>query len=74
MINVDQDELKTEEIDEIISKRYINERGLFHFIFLTSSTDAFLNFEEKFYKINISKEDEKKMLFGLMEKKKRKRI
>ena len=69
MINVNQDELKSEDINEIISKRYINERGLFHFIFLTTNTDAFLNFEEKFYKSNISEEDEKKIMFGLMEKK-----
>ena len=69
MINVNQDELKSEEINEIISKRYINERGLFHFIFLTTNTDAFLNFEEMFYKTNISEEDEKKIMFGLMEKK-----
>ena len=69
MINVDQAELKSEDIDDIICKRYINERGIFHFIFLTTSTDAFLNFEEKFYKINISEDDEKKIMFGLMEKK-----
>ena len=74
MINVDQDELKSEEINDIISKRYINERGLFHFIFLTTSTDAFLTFEEKFYKINISEEDEKKIMFGLMEKKAEKEL
>ncbi len=74
MINVDQNELKSEEIDDIISKRYINERGLFHFIFLTTSTDAFLNFEEKFYKSNISAEDEKKIMFGLMEKKTEKEL
>ena len=74
MINVDQDELKSEEIDNIISKRYINERGQFHFIFLTTSTDAFLNFEEKFYKTNISAEDEKKIMYGLMEKKTEKEL
>ena len=74
MINVDQDELKSEEINDIISKRYINERGQYHFIFLTTSTDAFLTFEEKFYKVNISEEDEKKIMFGLMEKKAEKEL
>jgi DNA-dependent RNA polymerase auxiliary subunit epsilon len=68
MINVEQEELKSDDIADIIAKRYINERGKFHFIFLTTSTDAFLNFEEKFYKANISEEDEKKIMFGLMEK------
>ena len=74
MINVDQEELKSEEIKDIITKRYINERGQFHFIFLTTNTDAFLNFEEKFYKLNISKEDEMKIMYGLMEKKTEKEL
>jgi hypothetical protein len=74
MINVDQEELKSEEIDDIITKRYINERGKYHFIFLTTNTDAFLNFEEKFYKENISEEDQRKIMFGLMEKKAEKEL
>ena len=72
MINVDQEELKKEDINDIITNRYINERGQYHFIFLTTNTDAFLNFEEKFYKINISEEEEKKIFYGLMEKKREK--
>ena len=74
MINVDQEELKSEEINDIITKRYINERGKFHFIFLTTNTEAFLSFEEKFYKENISEEDQKKIMFGLMEKKSEKEL
>ena len=69
MINVDQEELKMEEINDIITNRYINERGQYHFIFLTTNTDAFLDFEEKFYKVNISEEEEKKIFFGIIEKK-----
>ena len=74
MINVDQEELKSEEINNIITKRYINERGKYHFIFLTTNTDAFLNFEEKFYKENISEDDQRKIMFGLMEKKAEKEL
>ena len=74
MINVDQEELKSEDINDIITNRYINERGQYHFIFLTSNTDAFLNFEEKFYKLNISKEDEKKIMFGLMKRESEKKL
>lgn len=74
MINVDQEELKSEEINDIITNRYINERGKYHFIFLTTNTDAFLNFEEKFYKDNISEEDQRKIMFGLMEKKTEKEL
>ena len=74
MINVDQEELKSEDIDNTISQRYINERGQYHFVFLTTSTDAFLNFEEKFYKINISEDEEKQIRFGLLEKKAEKEL
>ena len=74
MINVDQEELKSEDINDIITNRYINERGKYHFIFLTTNTDAFLNFEEKFYKDNISEEDQRKIMFGLMEKKAEKEL
>ena len=74
MINVDQEELKSEDINDIITNRYINERGKYHFIFLTTNTDAFLNFEEKFYKENISEEDQRKLMFGLMEKKAEKEL
>ena len=74
MTNVDQDELKSEEIDKIIANRYINERGVMHFLFLTSSTDAFLSFEEKFYKENISEQEKKKLFFGKEEKKTEKEL
>ena len=69
MIKFDQDELKSKEIDEIISKRYTNEKCLFHFIFLTSNTDDYFDFEQKYYKKNISEEEEKKIMYGLLEKK-----
>ena len=70
MINLNLEELKSEEINEILADKYIEERGKYHFIFLTSTTDTFTKFESNFYKDNISEADKKKMIYGLMEQKK----
>ena len=70
MINVDQDELKSEEFSKIITNRFLVERGNYHFIFLTSSTDTFPNFERDYYTDNLSELDKKKMMFGLIKQQK----
>ena len=70
MINVDQDELKSEDFSKIITNRFLVERGNYHFIFLTSSTDTFSDFESNFYTDNISELDKKKMMFGLIKQQK----
>ena len=70
MINVDQDELKSEEFSKIITNRFLVERGNYHFIFLTSSTDTFSDFELKYYTDNLSELDRKKMMFGLIKQQK----
>ena len=66
MINVNQEELKSEDFNKIITNRFIGERGNYHFIFLTSSTDTFSDFESKYYTDNMSELDRKKMMFGLI--------
>ena len=66
MINVNQEELKSEDFNKIITNRFIGERGNYHFIFLTSSTDTFSDFESKYYTDNVSELDRKKMMFGLI--------
>ena len=70
MINVDQDELKSEEFSKIITNRFLVERGNYHFIFLTSSTDTFSHFERDYYTDNLSELDKKKMMFGLIKQQK----
>ena len=66
MINVDQEELKSPDFSRVITDRFVPERGLYHFIFLTSSTDTFTEFEKKFYMDNTSEEDRMKMMCGLL--------
>ena len=70
MINVDQEELKSEEFNKIITNRFLNVRGNYHFIFLTSSTDTFSDFESKYYTENLSELDKKRMMFGLIKQRK----
>ena len=67
VINYEQEELKSEELNEMLADKYIGDRGKCHFIFLTASTDTFTEFESKFYKENLTEQDKLKMLYGLME-------
>ena len=67
MINYNQELLKSEELSEILADKYISNRGKYHFIFLTTTTDTFIKFESNFYKDSISEQDKMKMLYGLME-------
>ena len=68
-INISQEELKSLDFSSIITNRFLNQRGIYHFIFLSSETDTFNNFEKNYYKDNISEEDKFKMIFGFMEPK-----
>ena len=70
MINVDQNELKSEDFNKITSNRFANERGNYHFYFLTSSTENFSLFESKYYTEKLSELDRKKMMFGLIKQRK----
>lgn len=66
MINVDQEELKSQEFSQVITDRFVPERGIYHFIFLTSSTDTFSEFESNFYFDNTTEEDRVKKMCGLL--------
>lgn len=49
MIMLEQKELKKSDFHEQITKRFICDRGNYHFVFLTSKTDYFKDFEDNFY-------------------------
>ena len=70
MINESQEVLKSEDFSNIMTNRFITERGNYHFIFLTSTTDTFANFENNYYMDNVSEEDKRKMLFGIIKQQK----
>ena len=65
MINVDQEELKSPDFSQVITARFVPERGLYHFIFLTSTTDTFSEFEN-FYLDNTTEDDRMKRMCGLL--------
>ena len=67
LITVQQDELKSDDFPDIMTNRFISERGNYHFVFLTSETDTFTDFESQFYKESISEDVRKKMMFGIVE-------
>ena len=70
MIDVDQEELKSPNFSSVITDRFVPERGLYHFIFLTSNTDFYSEFENNFYRDNTSEEDKVKMMCGLLKQQK----
>ena len=70
MIQLDQEKLTSEDLNDILADQFIEERGKYHFIFITTTTDTFSKFESNFYKDNITELDKKKMIYGLMEHKK----
>ena len=66
-INISQEELKSLDFNNILTNRFLNQRGKYHFIFLSSETDTFNNFEKKYYKDNMTEEDKIKILYGFMQ-------
>ena len=67
---IDKEELKSDNIDKLLSSRLLSIRGKRHIILMTSKTYNFSGYEEKFYSIKISKLMKKKILFGVIEGKK----
>ena len=68
MIFVEQEELKSIDFAEKITKRFLKDKGTYHFIFMTSETNYFENSEESLYldtqssrKIETPRENLKKM-------------
>ena len=49
MIMVEQNELKSDDFVDKIKERFLNDKGHYHFIFMTSKTDYFNNFEDNYY-------------------------
>ena len=52
MIMIEQNELSSSNIDKILAERFNNEKGKYHFVFITSHTDYFKDYEDNFYDEN----------------------
>lgn len=54
MIMIEQEELQLSNIHEILLERFNKEKGKYHFVFITSNTDYFKDYEDNFYEFNES--------------------
>ena len=50
---------------EILSERFFHEKDKYHFVLITSESDYFNEYEEKFYKEKITEKEKRKMMYGL---------
>ena len=67
MMSIENEELKSDNIDKLLSSRLLSLRGKNHIVLMTSKTDYFFDFEKKFYSDETSALMKKKMLFGVIE-------
>jgi len=67
MMSIEKEELKSDNIDKLLSSRLLSLRGKNHIVLMTSKTDYFFEFEKKFYSDETSALMKKKMLFGVIE-------
>ena len=67
VVDIDKKELLSPDCSKIITDRFVPERGFFHFIFLTSNTDFFSDFEKNFYTDNITEEQKMLMRLGIVD-------
>jgi len=67
MLSLDKDELESNDIDKVLASHLLQIRGKNHIILMTSKTDYFDEFEQKFYSDMTSEKERKKMLAGIIE-------
>ena len=74
MMAIGEEELESDDIDKILSSNLLEIRGKKNIILMTSKTDYFNEFEEKFYSDNITQIEKRKMMFGVIENQKKEKI
>ena len=67
VVDIEKKEILSPDFYKIITDRFIPERGFFHFIFLTSNTDFFSDFEKNFYTDKTTEEQKLMMRLGIMD-------
>ena len=65
-VQINKEELLSGDIDKLLSSRLLSIRGDNHIILMTSRTDYFNEFEERFYSNKISEAKRKKILLGIV--------
>ena len=67
VVEVEKEELLSPDFSRVITDRFIPERGIFHFIFLTSNTVFFSDFEKNFYTENQTEEEKLMIRCGIVD-------
>lgn len=67
MMALDKEELESNDVDKVLASHLLQIRGKNHIILMTSKTDYFDEFEQKFYSDMRSEKERKKMLAGIIE-------
>ena len=71
---INKEELLSGDLDKLLSNRLLSIRGDHHLILMTSRTDYFGEYEEKFYSEQTNIEKRKKMLLGIIDDEKIEKI
>ena len=71
---INKEDLLSGDIDKLLSNRLLSIRGDHHIILMTSRTDYFYEFEEKYYSDNTTEVEKTKKLLGIINKGKTEKV
>ena len=71
---INKEELLSGDIDKLLSNRLLSIRGQSHIILMTSRTDYFNEFEERFYSDNTTELERTKMMLGIIKEEKTEKV
>ncbi len=74
ILEINKEELLSGDLDKLLSNRLLSIRGDNHIILMTSKTDYFKEFEEKYYSEKTTEVERKKMLLGIIKSEKSEKI
>jgi len=71
---INKEDLLSGDIDKLLSNRLLPIRGEHHIILMTSRTDYFAEFEEKYYSDKMTEEEKSKKLLGIISEEKTEKV
>ena len=73
-LEINKEDLLSGDIDKLLSNRLLSIRGDHHIILMTSRTDYFSEFEDKFYSETMTEEERIKKLLGIIKYEKSEKV
>ena len=74
VFEINKEELLSGDIDKLLSNRLLSIRGQSHIILMTSKTNYFNEFEERFYSDNTTEFERTKMILGIIKEEKTEKV